>query len=60
MNNPVDDFSKEMEECIKMFNSVDPSGFPMEDQLMLVLAYKQFINVIKPIYVRNLANGRGV
>lgn len=56
----LDDFGKELQECAELIGTVDISKFPIEDQMMLIIAFKQCVNVIKPIYVRNLANGRGV
>lgn len=43
-----------IDESIELLNT-DFSTFPAEDQLLLMCYYVQFINKIKPIYVKNMA-----
>lgn len=50
-----DQIMKEGEEISK----IDLSTFPMIDQLRIFLAYKDYIETIKPIYAKNLSKEPG-
>lgn len=47
--------NNEMDEFIKLTKEVDPNAFSLEDQLYCCLAMTEFMNKVKPVYLKYAA-----
>lgn len=47
--------NNEMNEFIKLMNEVDPNSFSLEEQMYCGLAMVEFMNKVKPIYMKHAA-----